>query len=207
MSENGEAAKHTRLYDHRRREHVMKDTIRDLKAAIRSVPDFPKKGIVFRDITTLIKEGRLFRAAVDALHAWCSGKRIDAVVCTESRGFIFGAALAYRLGAGVVPVRKRGKLPAETYEAEYELEYGTDALEMHRDAFSRGSRVVIVDDLLATGGTAAATARLVKNLEAKVMGIGFVIELSFLKGREKLKGYDVFSLVTYESENEQEGGQ
>jgi len=177
-------------------------TIQDLKNAVRSVPDFPKKGIVFRDITTLIKEGRLFRASVDALCDWCRDRRIDAVVCTESRGFIFGAAIAYRLGAGVVPVRKKGKLPHETYSAEYELEYGTDALEMHRDAFARGSRVLIVDDLLATGGTAAATARLVKNLDAKIEGIAFIIELSFLKGREKLKGYDVFSLIQYESENE-----
>jgi len=177
-------------------------TIQDLKKAIRSVPDFPKKGIVFRDITTLIKDGRLFRASVDALCEWCGKKKIDAVVCMESRGFIFGAAIAYRLGAGVVPVRKKGKLPHDTYTAEYELEYGTDALEMHRDAFAPGSSVIIVDDLLATGGTAAATARLVKNLKAKIEGIAFVIELSFLKGREKLKGYEVFSLVQYESEDE-----
>lgn len=177
-------------------------SIKDLKNAIRSVPDFPKKGIVFRDITTLIKEGRLFRASVDALCEWCRDKRIDAVVCMESRGFIFGAAIAYRLGAGVVLVRKKGKLPHHTYTAEYELEYGTDALEMHRDAFAPGSRVLIVDDLLATGGTAAATARLVNNLDAKIEGIAFIIELSFLKGREKLKGYDVFSLIQYASEEE-----
>jgi adenine phosphoribosyltransferase len=180
----------------------MNVTIQDLKEAIRSVPDFPKPGIVFRDITTLIKEGKLFRAAVDALCDWCGPKAVDAVVCMESRGFIFGAAIAYRLGAGIAPVRKKGKLPHETYSVEYELEYGTDALEMHRDAFPRGSSVLIVDDLLATGGTAAATAQLVKNLDAKVVGIGFVIELSFLKGREKLKGHDVFSLVNYESEAE-----
>jgi len=178
----------------------MNVTIQDLKAAIRSVPDFPKPGIMFRDITTLVKEGRLFRAAVDALCEWCRPKGVDAIVCMESRGFIFGAAIAYRLGAGVVPVRKKGKLPYETYSVEYELEYGTDALEMHRDAFPRGSRVLIVDDLLATGGTAAATARLLENLDARVMGIGFIIELSFLKGREKLDGYDVFSLIKYESE-------
>ena len=180
----------------------MNVTIQDLKAAIRSVPDFPKPGIMFRDITTLVKEGRLFRAAVDALCEWCRPKGVDAIVCMESRGFIFGAAIAYRLGAGVVPVRKKGKLPYETYSVEYELEYGTDALEMHRDAFPRGSRVLIVDDLLATGGTAAATARLLENLDARVMGIGFIIELSFLKGREKLDGYDVFSLIKYESEAE-----
>ncbi|MCX6355586.1 MAG: adenine phosphoribosyltransferase [Candidatus Aureabacteria bacterium] len=180
----------------------MNVTIQDLKAAIRSVPDFPKPGIVFRDITTLIKEGRLFRAAVDALCEWCRPKGVDAVVCMESRGFIFGAAIAYRLGAGIVPVRKKGKLPYETYSVEYELEYGTDALEMHRDAFPRGSKVLIVDDLLATGGTAAATTRLLDNLDARVLGIGFIVELSFLKGREKLSGYDVFSLIKYESEAE-----
>ncbi len=175
-------------------------TMHDFKRAIRSVPDFPKKGIVFRDITTLIKDGRLFRASVDALCDWCRDKKVDAVVCMESRGFVFGAAVAYRLGAGVVLVRKKGKLPHRTYTAEYELEYGTDALEMHRDAFAPGSSVIIVDDLLATGGTAAATAQLAKNLKAKIEGIAFIIELSFLKGREKLKGYDVFSLVQYESE-------
>jgi len=176
--------------------------MQDLKEAIRSVPDFPKKGILFKDLTTLIKDGRLFRASVDALCEWCGTKEIDAVVCMESRGFVFGAAIAYKLGAGVVLVRKKGKLPHYTYSAEYELEYGTDSLEMHKDAFPPGSKVLIVDDLLATGGTAAATARLVKNLDAKIVGIAFVAELSFLKGREKLKDYDVFSLVQYESEGE-----
>jgi adenine phosphoribosyltransferase len=175
---------------------------RELKNAIRSVPDFPKKGIVFRDITTLIRDARLFRVAVDAVCDWCRDKGIDTVVCTESRGFIFGSAIAYALGAGVVPVRKKGKLPHKTFSAEYELEYGTDTLELHRDAFPRGSTVLIVDDLLATGGTAAATARLVKNLDAKIAGIVFIIELTFLKGREKLKGFDVHSLVQYASEAE-----
>ena len=174
----------------------------DLKRAIRSVPDFPKKGIVFRDITTLIKDGRLFSHAVDFLSDRYKDSGIDAVVCMESRGFIFGAAIAYRLGAGVVIVRKKGKLPHDTHKEEYELEYGTDALEVHKDAFIPGSRILIVDDLLATGGTAAATARLVKNMDAKVEAIVFLIELSFLNGREKLKGYDVFSLITYESESE-----
>lgn len=174
----------------------------ELKNSIRSVPDFPKKGIMFRDITTLIRDGELFRASVDALCDWCRDKGIDAVVCMESRGFIFGSAIAYALGAGVVPVRKKGKLPHKTFRAEYELEYGTDSLEIHQDAFPRGSTVLIVDDLLATGGTAEATARLVKNLDAKIAGIVFVIELSFLKGREKLKGYDVHSLVQYASEEE-----
>ncbi|MEJ2744305.1 MAG: adenine phosphoribosyltransferase [bacterium] len=177
-------------------------TMQDIKNAIRSVPDFPKKGILFKDITTLIKDGSLFRASVDALCDWCGTKKIDAVVCMESRGFVFGAAIAYKLGAGVVLVRKKGKLPHHTYSAEYELEYGTDSLEMHKDAFPPGSRVLIVDDLLATGGTAAATARLANNLDAKIEGIAFIVELSFLKGREKLEGYDVFSLVQYESEGE-----
>jgi len=175
---------------------------RELKNSIRSVPDFPKKGIVFRDITTLIRDAELFRAAVDAVCDWCRDKGVETVVCIESRGCIFGAAIAYALGAGVVPVRKKGKLPHKTFSAEYELEYGTDALELHRDAFPRGSTVLIVDDLLATGGTAAATAQLVKNLDAKIAGIVFIIELTFLKGREKLKGFDVHSLVQYASEEE-----
>ena len=175
---------------------------RELKNSIRSVPDFPKKGIVFRDITTMIRDAELFRAAVDAVCDWCRDKGVETVVCMESRGFIFGAAIAYALGAGVVPVRKKGKLPHKTFSAEYELEYGTDTLEIHRDAFPRGSTVLIVDDLLATGGTAAATARLVKNLDAKIAGIVFIIELTFLKGREKLKGFDVHSLVQYASEEE-----
>ena len=174
----------------------------DLKRAIRSVPDFPKPGIVFRDITTLIKDGNLFRHAVDALCERYRDRGIDAVVCMESRGFIFGAAMAYALGAGVVCVRKKGKLPHETHRAEYELEYGTDALEIHKDSFAPGSRILIVDDLLATGGTAAATVELVSNLKPEIVGIVFLIELSFLKGREKLKGYDVFSLIQYDSETE-----
>ena len=171
-----------------------------LKDAIRSVPNFPKPGVVFRDITTLIGNGRYFRYAVDAVCEKYLDKNIEAVVCMESRGFIFGSAIAYRLGAGVVPVRKKGKLPYQVYRADYELEYGMDALELHKDAFKPGSRVLIVDDLLATGGTAAATTRLVKNLDADVIGIAFVVELTFLKGREKLKGYDIFSLVQYERE-------
>jgi adenine phosphoribosyltransferase len=175
---------------------------RELRDSIRSVPDFPKKGIVFRDITTLIRDGQLFRIAVDAVCDWCRDKGVETVVCMESRGFIFGAAIAYALGAGVVPVRKKGKLPHKTFSADYALEYGTDSLEIHRDAFPAGSTVLIVDDLLATGGTAAATASLVKNLDAKIAGIAFVIELTFLKGREKLKGYDVHSLVQYASEEE-----
>jgi adenine phosphoribosyltransferase len=174
--------------------------IQILKNAIRNVPDFPKQGVVFRDITTLIKNGRYFRKAVDDICERYRGSNVEAVVCVESRGFIFGAAIAYRLGVGVVTVRKKGKLPSETYSVEYELEYGVDALEIHKDAFTPGSRVLIVDDLLATGGTMAATARLVKRLDAIVVGIATLVELTFLKGREKLEGYDVFSLIQYESE-------
>ncbi|MDD5556906.1 MAG: adenine phosphoribosyltransferase [bacterium] len=174
--------------------------VQEIKNAIRSIPDFPKPGIVFRDITTLIGDGRLFRKTVDAVCDWCAGRGIETVVCMESRGFIFGAAIAYRLGAGVVPVRKKGKLPHRTHTAEYELEYGTDSLEVHVDAIAPGSAVLIVDDLLATGGTAAATARLVQALDGRIAGFAFVIELSFLRGREKLAGHDILSLVQYESE-------
>jgi adenine phosphoribosyltransferase len=174
--------------------------IQALRATIRDVPDFPKKGVVFKDITTLINSGRYFRMAVDAICENYSDKKIDAVVCMESRGFIFGAAIAYKLGAGVVPVRKKGKLPHLTFEVTYELEYGTDALEIHKDAFDPESNVLVVDDLLATGGTAAATAELLRNLSAKIVGFAFLIELNFLRGREKLKGYDVFSLLQYDSE-------
>lgn len=174
----------------------------ELKKAIRAIPDFPKKGIVFRDITTLIADGALFRKAVDILADRYRDAKIDAVVSIESRGFIFGAAVAYSLGAGVVPVRKPGKLPHETHDATYELEYGTDTLEIHRDAFAAGSRVLLIDDLLATGGTCAATVELVEKLGGEIAGIAFLIELSFLKGREKLKGKDVFSIVKYASEEE-----
>lgn len=174
----------------------------ELKKAIRSIPDFPKEGIVFRDITTLIVDGGLFRKAVDTLVERYRDKAVDVVVSVESRGFIFGAAVAYALGAGVIPVRKPGKLPHDTHEATYELEYGTDTLEIHRDAFRPGSRVLLVDDLLATGGTCAATVELIEKLGGKIVGIAFLIELTFLNGREKLKGHDVFSIIEYASEDE-----
>lgn len=167
---------------------------------IRTVKDFPKPGIGFKDITTLLKDANAFAQAIDELESFCKGKSIQKVVGTESRGFIFGAPLALRLGAGFVPARKPKKLPAQTVREEYALEYGTDALEMHVDAINKGENVIIIDDLLATGGTAAATARLVEKLGGKIAGIAFLIELEFLQGRKKLAGYDVFSLIRYDKE-------
>jgi adenine phosphoribosyltransferase len=169
-----------------------------LKKLIREVPDFPKKGILFYDITTLLKDRLGFARLIDALSANYIGKEIDLVLGMEARGFIFGPALAYRLNAGFVPVRKPGKLPAETVKISYELEYGSNALELHKDAIQPGQRILIVDDLLATGGTAVATADLASRLGAKIAGLAFVVELDFLKGREKLAKYDVFSLLHYD---------
>ena len=172
----------------------------DLKKVIRNVPDFPKKGIVFRDITTLIASKDAFKFVVDELTKRYSGKNIDYIVSIESRGFIFGAALAYRLGCGLVPVRKKGKLPYKTHQATYELEYGTDTLEIHEDAFQEGKNILIVDDLLATGGTVSAVIELVKKLEGKLIETAFVIELEFLNPRSKLKDVPIFSLVKYDKE-------
>jgi adenine phosphoribosyltransferase len=169
-----------------------------LKQLIREVPDFPKKGILFYDITTLLKDKVGFAALIDQLSEHYIGKRIDLVLGMEARGFIFGPALAYRLNAGFVPVRKPGKLPAATARVEYDLEYGSNTLEIHKDAVQKGQRVIIVDDLLATGGTALATVDLAKSLGADIAGLGFVVELDFLKGREKLGQYDVFSLLHYD---------
>jgi adenine phosphoribosyltransferase len=169
-----------------------------LKKLIREVPDFPKKGILFYDITTLLKNKLGFARLIDALSERYIGKEIDLVLGMEARGFIFGPALAYRLNAGFVPVRKPGKLPAETEKVSYDLEYGSNSLEMHKDAIERGQRVLIVDDLLATGGTAAATAKLAGGLGAQIAGLAFVVELDFLRGREKLAKYDVFSLLHYD---------
>jgi adenine phosphoribosyltransferase len=168
-----------------------------LKKLIREVPDFPKKGILFYDITTLLKDKLGFATLIDALSEHYIQKDIDLVLGMEARGFIFGPAVAYRLNAGFVPVRKPGKLPAETQRLEYELEYGSNALEIHKDAIKKGQRIIIIDDLLATGGTAAATVALARTLGADVCGLGFVVELDFLKGREKLQGCDVFSLLHY----------
>jgi adenine phosphoribosyltransferase len=169
----------------------------NLKKSIRSIPDFPRTGILFRDITTLLKDKKAFKQTVDALVSKCKGKKIDAVVAVESRGFIFGGALANKLGAGFVPVRKKGKLPWKTYSADYALEYGVDALEIHQDALNPNDRVLIVDDLLATGGTAKAVTQLVGRLQGKIIGIVFVIELTGLKGRAQLKGYPVHTLIKY----------
>src|SRR5271155_3688843 len=169
-----------------------------LKKLIREVPDFPKNGILFYDITTLLKDKLGFARLIDALSENYIGKEIDLVLGMEARGFIFGPALAYRLNAGFVPVRKPGKLPAETSKISYELEYGSNSLEIHKDAIEKGQRVLIVDDLLATGGTAVATAHLAEGLGARIAGLAFVVELDFLKGREKLAKYDVFSLLHYD---------
>jgi len=168
-----------------------------LKELIRSIPDFPKKGILFRDITTLLQNGPEFRRAIDTLAEHYDGKKIDQIVAVESRGFIIAAPLAYKLNVGIIPVRKKGKLPYKTVETTYELEYGTDTLQMHADAFQPGANILIVDDLLATGGTAKATIDLVEKLKGKVVGICFLIELTDLKGIEKLKGYEVLSIIKY----------
>jgi adenine phosphoribosyltransferase len=170
----------------------------DLKKLIREVPDFPKPGILFYDITTLLKDPAGLKAVIDAFKDHYFSRPIDAVVGIEARGFIFAPTVAYALGTGFIPVRKPKKLPCETVNVEYQLEYGTDRLEIHKDAIQPGQQVLIVDDLLATGGTAAAVAHLVEKLGGKVCGAGFAIELDFLHGREKLAGYDVFSLVRYD---------
>lgn len=169
-----------------------------LKQLIREVPDFPKKGILFYDITTLLKDKTGLAALIDGMAAHYFNQKIDLVLGMEARGFIFAPALAYRLNAGFVPVRKPGKLPSLTVKLDYALEYGTNTLEIHRDAIQKGQRILIVDDLLATGGTAEATASLAASLGAEVCGLGFVVELDFLKGRERLKGYDVMSLLHYD---------
>ena len=170
----------------------------ELKKFIRGIPDFPKKGILFRDITTLIKDPLAFKSAIDAICEHYKGIKIDKVVSTEARGYIFGGALAYKLGCGLVPVRKPGKLPAPTIKEEYELEYGIDALEIHQDAIAEGERILVFDDLLATGGTALATCKLAERLGGKIIGVALLIELADLKGREKLKDYEIFSLIKYD---------
>lgn len=169
----------------------------DLASLVRNIPDFPLPGIQFKDITTLIGNGPAFSQVIDTMAERYKDVQIDAVVGVESRGFIFSAPLALRLGVGLVPVRKPGKLPAETYQVEYALEYGSNRLEIHRDAFTPGARVLVVDDLLATGGTIAAATRLIEQAGAQVVELAFVIELGFLGGREKLAPYSVFSLLQY----------
>jgi adenine phosphoribosyltransferase len=171
----------------------------DLKKLIREVPDFPKPGINFYDITTLLKDAAGMRRTIDALAEEFTGEQVDVVIGIEARGFIFAPALAYHLNAGFVPVRKPNKLPAERASISYDLEYGQDTLEIHRDAIGDGHRVLIADDLLATGGTAKAVCDLVEGLGGKVIGLVFVVELEFLPGRAKLAGYDVRSLIKYQS--------
>ncbi len=170
----------------------------NLKKLIRNVKDFPVKGILFRDITTLIKNGKAFREAIDALARHYKNSKIDKIACVEARGFIVGAALAYKLGAGLVLIRKKGKLPAKTVSVRYKLEYGYDSIEAHTDSISSKHNYLIMDDLLATGGTAAAAAKLLKKKKAKIAGFAFLVELTDLNGREKLpKDADVFSLIKY----------
>ncbi|HTR82367.1 MAG TPA: adenine phosphoribosyltransferase [Bacteroidota bacterium] len=172
----------------------------DLASVIRTVPNFPKKGIMFRDITTLLKDRAALHQCIDAFYEHYKSEHIDKVVGIESRGFICGAALADRLGAGFVPIRKPGKLPAGTLRQEYQLEYGSDAIEIHRDAISKGERILLHDDLLATGGTIQAACKLVEQLGGQIVGLSFLIELSFLNPRKRLAGYTIFSLVAYDKE-------
>jgi len=171
-----------------------------LMRLVRNVPDYPQKGIVFRDITTLIKNGDAFDEVINIFCKICKDKKVDLVAAVESRGFIFGGALANKLKVGFVPIRKLGKLPAETVVEKYDLEYGTDTLEIHKDAILPGQKVLIVDDLLATGGTIQAACRLVEKLGGSVDRILILIELVFLKGREKIKNYDLFALIKYDQE-------
>jgi len=171
--------------------------MQELKAQIREIPDWPKKGILFYDLTTLLKNGQAFRKAVEALVDPFKSKPVDVVVGIEARGFIFAPTVAYLLNAGFVPVRKPGKLPAKTHTVTYELEYGTDSLEIHRDAIRPGQRVLIVDDLIATGGTARAVAEMVERMGGNLLGLAFLVELDFLHGREKLSRYDVLSILRY----------
>ena len=169
----------------------------DIKDKIRDVPDFPKKGILFKDITPLLQDPDYFRFVINQLLEQYKDQKIDIVVGTESRGFLFGPILAQKLGVGFAPIRKKGKLPYNKAQLEYDTEYSTDCIEIHEDAIKKGNSVLVIDDLLATGGTGKASAELVEKVGGKVTSIAFIIELGFLKGREKLKGYDVFSLVTY----------
>ncbi|WP_447980707.1 adenine phosphoribosyltransferase [Candidatus Nitrospira bockiana] len=169
----------------------------DYKRFIREVPDFPKPGILFYDITTLLKDAEALRHIIDDLTERYRDRKVSKIIGIESRGFIFGAPLAYHLGAGFVPVRKPGKLPADSFEVKYNLEYGSNSLAIHRDAIGIGERVLIVDDLLATGGTAAATVNLVRQLGGDIVGLAFLIELTSLRGRERLDGCDVHAMITY----------
>lgn len=176
---------------------MAKKILKNLSDHIRSIPDFPKPGILFKDITTLLKDKDAFASSIDLMAENFKESDIDFVVAVEARGFIFGATLAYKLGAGFIPVRKKGKLPYKTFEASYDLEYGKDTLFIHQDAFDKGSKVLIADDLLATGGTVKAVTELVAKLGGKVTGICFLIELMDLAGRDKLKDFPIYSLIKY----------
>ena len=169
----------------------------DFRKYCRDIPDFPKKGIIFRDITNLLKNGPVFKRAIDEMALHYNLAKVDAVVSIEARGFIIGSALAYRLGSGVVPVRKKGKLPWRVYRKTYDLEYGQDELEVHQDGILPGQNILIVDDVIATGGTVEAVAKLAKEMNARILGAAFLIELTDLKGREKIKDIPVFSLIKY----------
>ncbi len=169
----------------------------NLKAYIRDIPDFPEKGVIFKDITPLLKEPEMFKAAVDRMCSFLKDKRVDLLASAEARGFIFASAMAYKLGVGFIPIRKPGKLPYKTISMQYTLEYGTNEVEIHEDAVKPGQRVVIVDDVLATGGTVKALASLIKKLDGTVTDMVFLIELEFLKARELLKGYNIFSVMKY----------
>ncbi|MCK5219801.1 adenine phosphoribosyltransferase [bacterium] len=170
---------------------------KQLETLIRDIPDFPKPGVIFKDITPLLAEPEAWRQTVDRIAEQYEDKSVEQVVCVEARGFIIGAPLAYKLGAGVVLVRKPGKLPFQTLRTTYALEYGTDSLEIHTDAIVSGTRVLIADDVLATGGTVCGTVDLIRKLEGRIVGIAFLIELEFLKGRQRLEGQDIFSLIKY----------
>lgn len=169
----------------------------DLRKLIRDIPDFPQPGIIFRDITTLLRDANSFKSAIDLIGQKYIDKKVDLVAGIEARGFIIGAALAYKLGAGIVIIRKPGKLPHKTHRISYQLEYGTDELEIHSDSVDKGQRVLIVDDLLATGGTVGAVINLLKKLDGNIVGLAFLVELTSLQGRQKLNDYDIFSLIQY----------
>ena len=169
----------------------------DFKQFCRDIVDFPKKGIIFRDITGLLKNGPAFKRAIDTIAEQYKKQKIDTVVCIEARGFLLGSALAYRLGAGLVPVRKKGKLPWKVYRKSYALEYGTDQLEIHQDSIEPGKNILIIDDVIATGGTIAAVAELVKEMKGNIVGAAFLIELADLKGREKIQDIPIFTLIEY----------
>jgi adenine phosphoribosyltransferase len=184
----------------KRRNELNGNILENIKKSIRNIPDFPRQGIGFKDITPLLKDGDLFAEAIDYMYDHYRDKEIELITAIESRGFIFGAALAYKLNIGFVPIRKPGKLPGETISETYQLEYGEDSLEMHKDAIMPGNKVLLVDDLLATGGSAGAACNLIESLKGIVTGIVFLIELTFLNGREKLLKYDIHTLINYDTE-------